>query len=55
MSTTLTTLDAILKTQYIGPIREQLNSASVIYSRLEKNYDSVVGKNFTIPLHYGKE
>jgi hypothetical protein len=54
MATTLTTLDAILKNQYIGPIREQLNNSSVLYSRLEKNSDSVVGKNFTIPLHYGR-
>lgn len=54
MATTLSTFDAILKTQYLGPIREQLNSASVLYSRLEKNEDSVVGKNFTIPLHYGR-
>lgn len=54
MATTLTTLDAILKNQYIGPIRDQLNNSSVLYSRLEKNSDSVVGKNFTIPLHYGR-
>ena len=51
---TLTTFDAILKNQYLGPIREQLNNSSVLYSRLEKNEDSVVGKNFTIPLHYGR-
>lgn len=54
MGSTLSTFDAILKTQYLGPIREQLNSSSVLYSRLEKNEDSVVGKNFTIPLHYGQ-
>jgi hypothetical protein len=54
MATTLTTLDAILKNQYLGPIREQLNSSNVLYGRLEKNTDSVVGKNFTIPLHYGR-
>ena len=52
--TTLTTFDAILKNQYLGPIREQLNSSNVLYGRLEKNTDSVVGKNFTIPLHYGR-
>ena len=54
MATTLTTLDAILKNQYLGPIREQLNNSNVLYGRLEKNTDSVVGKNFTIPLHYGR-
>lgn len=52
--TTLTTLDAILKNQYIGPIRENLNTATQLLSRISKNYDSVVGKNFTIPLHYGR-
>ena len=51
---TLSTFDAILKTQYLGAIREQLNSSCILYSRLEKNEDSVVGKNFTIPLHYGR-
>lgn len=54
MGTTLTTFDAILKNQYLGPIREQLNNTCLLYSRLEKNEDSVVGKNFTIPLHYGR-
>lgn len=54
MAATLTTLNDILKTQYLGPIREQLNSATVLMDRIEKNYDSVVGKNFTIPLHYGR-
>jgi hypothetical protein len=54
MGSTLSTFDAILKTEYLGPIREQLNNSSVLYSRLEKNEDSVVGKNFTIPLHYGR-
>ena len=51
---TLSTFDAILKTQYLGAIREQLNNTCALYSRLEKNEDSVVGKNFTIPLHYGR-
>jgi hypothetical protein len=54
MAGTLTALDAILKTQYLGPIRDQLNSATLLLDRIQKNYDSVVGKNFTIPLHYGR-
>lgn len=54
MPTTLQTLDSILKTQYLGPIRDQLNNATVLLSRLERNDESVVGKNFTIPLHYGR-
>lgn len=54
MATTLSTLDAILKTQYLGPIREQVNTGTPLLDRIEKNYDSVVGKSFTIPLHYGR-
>lgn len=54
MGTTLSTLDAILKNQYLGPVREQINNATILLSRIDSNYDSVVGKNFTIPLHYGR-
>lgn len=52
--TNLTTLSAILKTQYLPVLNEQLNSATVLFSRLEKDYDSVVGKNFTMALHTGR-
>lgn len=54
MGTTLTTLDAILKNQYLGPVREQLNNKTVLMKRLERDDESVVGKNFTIPLHVGR-
>lgn len=53
MPTTLSTLDAILKNQYLGPVREQINNKIEVLKRLEKDRDSVVGKNFTIPLHIG--
>ena len=53
MGATLTTLDAILKNQYIGPLREQVNMDVVLLDMLDKDQDSVVGKNFTIPLHVG--
>lgn len=53
MGATLTTLDAILKNQYIGPLREQVNYDVVLLDLLDKDQDSVVGKNFTIPLHVG--
>jgi hypothetical protein len=52
--TTLSTLDSILKTQYLPAVNEQFNNLSVILSRLEKDYDSVVGKNFTMALHTGR-
>lgn len=51
---TLSTLDAILKTQYLPAVNEQLNNATVLFSRLQRDYDSVVGKNFTLALHTGR-
>lgn len=50
----LTTLDAILKNQYIGPVNEQVNSKIILLNRIDKDNESVSGKNFTIPLHYGR-
>lgn len=46
----------ILKVRYIGPIREQLNGATVLLSRIgrEDNAISVSGKTFTVPLHTGR-
>lgn len=54
MPASLSTFDPILKNQYIGPIREQLNNDIVLLDRIGSDYDSVVGKNFTIPMHYGR-
>jgi len=51
---TLSTLDSVLKTQYLGPIREQLNNDNELLKRIDTDFDSVVGKNFTIPMHYGR-
>lgn len=53
MGATLSTLDSILKNQYIGPLREQVNYDVVLLDMLDKDQDSVVGKNFTVPLHIG--
>ena len=54
MGVTLSAISDILKNQYLGPIREQLNNDIILLSRLEKDDESVVGKNFTIPLHIGR-
>lgn len=54
MATTLSTLSAILKTQYLPAMNEQFNNLSVLLNRIEKDYDSVVGKNFTMALHTGR-
>lgn len=43
----------ILKVRYLPPIREQLNQATVLLSRIarEDNAVNVSGKSFTVPLH----
>ena len=51
--TNLSTIDSILKNQYLGPLREQVNYDVVCLDILEKNADVVTGKNFTVPLHVG--
>lgn len=51
---TIASIGDILKNQYLGPIREQLNNDIIILKRLEKDDESVVGTNFTIPLHIGR-
>jgi len=50
----LATLNPILKNQYLGPIREQINSKIELLNRISGNDESVVGKNFTIPIHHGR-
>lgn len=53
MAFDLSAADKILKTRYIGPIREQLNNATILMSRIAKDEGSlnVSGKSFTVPLH----
>lgn len=43
----------MLKVRYIGPIRDQLNNATVLMSRIARddNASNVSGKSFTVPLH----
>lgn len=52
--TTLTTLADIIKTQYAPVVGEMINHSTPILDRIGKDYDSVQGKDFTIPLHYGR-
>jgi hypothetical protein len=54
MPANLASFDAILKNDYLGPVREQLNNATELLRRIGTDYESVVGKNFTIPMHYGR-
>ena len=54
MPANLSSFDSVLKVDYLGPVREQLNNATELLKRIDTDYDSVVGKNFTIPMHYGR-
>lgn len=50
---TIANFSNALKTRYLGPIREELNGATVLLSRIGRNDNAinVSGKTFTIPLH----
>ena len=48
---TLTTVDAILKEYYLGPVQEQLNNEVLLLSRLEARSEDLVGKAAFVPLH----
>lgn len=52
----LTEASNILKVMYLPPVREMLNNATILLSRIEKDTTTqdVSGKNFTIPLHVGR-
>ncbi|NLD46701.1 MAG: phage major capsid protein [Clostridiaceae bacterium] len=54
MPANLTSFNPILKNQYLGPIREQINSKIELLKRIGTDEESVVGKNFTIPLHHSR-
>ena len=53
MAFDLTTAANVLKVRYIGPIREQLNNATIFLKRLqrESGYVDLSGKTFSVPLH----
>lgn len=53
MAFNLSNASNVLKTRYLGPIREQINNSTILLSRIgrEDNAMSVSGKSFTIPLH----
>lgn len=52
MAFTTTTATNVLKNRYLGPIREQLENSSVLWSEIRKETAiKVSGKNWTVPLH----
>jgi len=56
MALDLSAASNILKTRYIGPIREQLNGSTILLSRIARDgsYVDVSGKSFTVPQHTGR-
>ena len=52
--TTMTTIQDVLKNFYIGPIRENLNQATVLLAQLKKSSKEVVGEQVILPLHIGR-
>jgi hypothetical protein len=46
----------VLKVFYLPPVREMLNNATILLSRIEKDSTTqdVSGKTFTVPLHTGR-
>ena len=54
MALNLSNFDDVLKIDYMGPIREQLNQSSILLSRLEQREEDFVGKQAYLPLHTGR-
>ncbi len=50
----LTAFDDILKIDYLGPVRDQLNNSSVTIAMLEKRLEDFQGKQLFLPLHTGR-
>lgn len=51
MSLTLETANDVLKLDYKGPLREQLNHTTFLLSQIESNTDDIVGKHAVVPIH----
>lgn len=51
---TLAAADAVLKDDYKGPVREQLNNMNVILAQVERNSEDVVGRRAIMALHVGR-
>lgn len=51
MAFNLSAAGNVLKTRYLGPIREQLNNKTILMNKINRKDQMISGKNFTIPLH----
>jgi hypothetical protein len=55
MALDLTAASNVLKVFYLGPIREQLNNATILLSRIERDETvDASGTSFTVPLHVSR-
>lgn len=51
MAQSFANADAVLKEDYKGPIREQINQKFFILSQIEKKTDDITGRRGVVPLH----
>jgi hypothetical protein len=55
MALDLTAASNVLKVFYLGPIREQLNTATILLARIERDESvDASGTSFTVPLHISR-
>ena len=52
MAQTLSNFDAALKIDYLPVIREQLNNASILLNKVQRNERDVSGKRWQLVAHY---
>lgn len=50
----LTLANAVLKDDYKGPLRKQINDATKALAQFEKNHEDIVGAQAVIPCHVGR-
>jgi len=54
MAFNLSEASAVLKEDYLGPVREQLNNDNYVISKLVQKKQEATGKEFYVPLHIGR-
>lgn len=54
MALDLTAASAVLKEDYLGPVREQLNNDNYVINKLVQKKQEATGKRFFVPLHVGR-
>lgn len=54
MAFDLAAANAVLKEDYLGPTREQLNNDNPVVKKLTDKKQEATGKRFYVPLHYGR-